>query len=97
MKAFEFGIYLDGVRDVDLTDDLLNRLYEAGCSDATISKKFGKIHLWFAREGNTRTEAVESALRDIDKVNPMFTEFHKLLVSPIAAAAIANCPELDLE
>lgn len=46
-------------------------LYEAGCDDATIGiGRKGMIALAFARDANSASAAVESAIRDVRKVIP---------------------------
>ena len=47
-----------------LEDDILEALYEAGCTDASI----GHRTVGFDREAPTRWEAIESAIRDVATV-----------------------------
>jgi len=46
-------------------DDFEDRLFEAGCDDATISVQKGLIILEFAREARTFAAALISAMRDV--------------------------------
>ena len=47
-----------------LEDDILEALYEAGCTDASI----GHRTVEFDREAPTRWEAIQSAIRDVTTV-----------------------------
>ncbi len=63
MTVFEFQIFC---RDVAMEDDsFLDRLYEAGCSDATVFFKDGYICLDFSREAKNAESAILSAIKDI--------------------------------
>jgi hypothetical protein len=61
----EFTLVLEGVPE--LTEDSENALFEAGCDDATISVRFGRIYLAFAREAASLKEAILSAIRCVKK------------------------------
>ena len=52
----------------EFTDELTNRLYEAGCSDGTLASSRGRSHIGFSREAATLQEAIRSAVADIGKV-----------------------------
>ncbi len=47
-----------------LDDDVLDALYEAGCTDASI----GRRTVEFDREAPTRWDAIQSAIRDVTAV-----------------------------
>lgn len=64
-QDFEFVFTLDG--DIDTYDRLENVLFEAGCSDATLSLRSGAIYLAFCREAVSYEEAVASAIADVAK------------------------------
>ena len=47
--------------------DLDEKLYDAGCDDATIWSTGGRIYASFAREATSLEEAIESAKQDVAK------------------------------
>lgn len=59
-----FAVYVDGL---DTRGPYEDRLYEAGCDDATIVVRDGKMHLDFDRDGATFADAAGSAMHDIEK------------------------------
>lgn len=67
----EFGFEIELRETVGSLDDLsqvellANRLYEAGCDDATMSTCEGVITLSFDREAETIGQAIDSAMSDI--------------------------------
>jgi hypothetical protein len=60
-----FTLILDGVPD--LTSEVLDSLFEAGCNDALISRCDGQVSMDFHRVAPTMREAITSAIRDIQK------------------------------
>jgi hypothetical protein len=58
-----FTIYLDGIRT--LTEHLVNKLYEAGCRDATIAFQNGELAIDYARPAVSLDKALASAVRDL--------------------------------
>lgn len=50
---------------VDLTEDVENALFEAGCDDATLSVRSGRLFLTFARVAESMKDAVLSAINDV--------------------------------
>lgn len=62
-QAHSFTLTLGG--DV-LTDDVANRLYEAGCDDALVGSSEGRVYAAFTRDGDTMRDAVASATRDVE-------------------------------
>jgi hypothetical protein len=63
-QAFEFTLILSGVRD--LTPEVLDALYEAGCDDALIGMRDGTAYAEFCREAGSFPEAVLSAVKDVE-------------------------------
>ncbi len=63
MSPHEFTLILPGAEGVD--PRTMDALFEAGCSDATPSVREGRVRLAFTREAETRSEAIESAVRDV--------------------------------
>lgn len=65
MPIHEFCIIASGL-DPE-ADDFEQRLYDAGCDDATVSFQGGRIILDFAREAETMGDAIASAVSDVTK------------------------------
>ncbi len=61
----EFTLVLDGIPD--LTPEVMNALFEAGCDDATVSRQNGRLVIDFDRAGVSMREAIVSAINDIRK------------------------------
>jgi len=59
-----FTVYVGGI---DLTGRYEDALYEAGCDDATIIVRDGIMHLDFERLACAFSDAVGSAMHDIEK------------------------------
>lgn len=66
-REFEFVMILDGIRE--LTREVEDALFEAGCDDATLSIRFGCVYLSFNRMAGTFKDAVLSAIRDVRRAN----------------------------
>ncbi|MBX3424031.1 MAG: hypothetical protein KF752_20945 [Pirellulaceae bacterium] len=67
MTEFDFTLILSGLTDFD--DAIVDRLVEAGCSDATIARRYGRVYITFSREANSLVEAVVSAIGDVKRAN----------------------------
>ncbi len=65
MSEHSFSIIASGLDHE--ADDFEDRLYEAGCDDATVSVQKGAIILEFAREAATLARAVKSAIVDVER------------------------------
>jgi len=65
MTDFEFKIFCSGVNTCD--DSFLDRLFEAGCGDATVFFKDGYVCLDFTRESENAESAVVSAIEDLER------------------------------
>lgn len=63
MKTFEFSIIAHGVDPQD--DDFEDRFFEAGCDDATLSLQRGLMIADFAREAESLSAAIASALHNV--------------------------------
>jgi hypothetical protein len=63
MPIQRFTLWLDGVGDI--TDDLANRLFEAGCNDGSPGAEHSRGFVQFDRESPSLIEAVTSAIRDV--------------------------------
>lgn len=66
-QEYEFDLVLTGVDG--LGRDQEDALFEAGCDDATIGVKSGRVRLSFARAAPSRKAAILSAIRDVRKAN----------------------------
>jgi len=62
-REFDFALVADGVKDLD--DAVEDAMFEAGCDDATLSWRYGRLHLDFSREAPSFAAAVLSAIRDV--------------------------------
>jgi hypothetical protein len=65
MKEYEFTLILSGVQE--LTREVLDAFYEAGCDDALIGIRDGIAFAGFCRDADSLQEAVLSAMRDVEK------------------------------
>lgn len=59
-----FTLVLDGVSE--LTEEIVNRLFEAGCDDALPVWRDGIVSVGFDRTAPTLHDAIISAIRDIE-------------------------------
>jgi len=66
MKKYNFTLIASGI-DPELDENAINRLYEAGCDDATVSTQKGLIVLEFDREARNFISALFSAIADVQK------------------------------
>lgn len=66
MKCFEFTIHYHYPAEV--TEEVLDAIYEAGCDDALLCQVDGCEKASFDREAETIADAVFSAMRDLKKV-----------------------------
>ena len=66
MKKYNFTIIASGI-DADLSSETLNRVFDAGCDDATISAQKGLIVFDFDREGRNFISALFSAITDVKR------------------------------
>jgi predicted DNA-binding transcriptional regulator AlpA len=65
MKTHRFTLILGDV--AELSDQLANAVFEAGCDDAVLGSRKGVVFLSFDREGRNLLDAIRSALHDIKK------------------------------
>ncbi|MCI0461189.1 MAG: hypothetical protein L0Z62_29935 [Gemmataceae bacterium] len=63
----DFTLVLTGI--TELTPEAEDALFEAGCDDATISVRSGRVFVTFSRTAPSLKEAVLSAIRDVRKAN----------------------------
>ena len=52
----------------DFFDGIEDLVYDAGCSDALVYSQNGRVYLDFDREADTKDQAIESALKALQKI-----------------------------
>lgn len=62
-RDFDFTLLLDGVNEV--TPEIANSLFEAGCDDATPGMVAGRTYLMFTRSATSLTDAILSAIENV--------------------------------
>ncbi|MCI0457276.1 MAG: hypothetical protein L0Z62_09885 [Gemmataceae bacterium] len=63
-QTYDFTLVLSGVPE--LTDELTDALFEAGCDDATVGQREGVVFLDFSREARSAREAILSAVAAVE-------------------------------
>ena len=63
MTKYEFTLVLKG--DLELTEEIADGLYEAGCDDGTPGTCNGVFSIDFHREADSLEAAIRSALADV--------------------------------
>lgn len=64
MAKYEFSLILPGL--LELTEDLADRLFEAGCDDATPGTCNGVFSIDFHREADSLEAAIRSAIANVE-------------------------------
>jgi hypothetical protein len=64
---YEFALVLTGISE--LTPEAENALFEAGCDDATICVRSGRVSMTFSRGGASLKDTVLGAIQDVRKAN----------------------------
>lgn len=64
-REYDFALILTGVPE--LTTDVEDGLFNAGCDDATLSMQYGCLYLEFSRAAPSLKDAILSAIRDVRK------------------------------
>jgi len=62
-REHDFALILSGVQE--LTTEVEDALYSAGCDDATVSMQYGCIYMEFSRRAPSLKDAILSAIRDV--------------------------------
>lgn len=62
-REYDFALVLDGI--AELNDAVMNKLFNAGCVDATFSVRYGRVFAEFSREAESYPQALLSAIRDV--------------------------------
>jgi hypothetical protein len=63
MKKYEFTLILS--EDLELTDDIADALFEAGCDDGTPGTANGEFVIDFHRQAVSLEDAIRSAIRNV--------------------------------
>jgi len=71
MNSYTFTLSIDMA---EMTDAALDRLYEAGCNDGRVGRCNGVSFIDFEREAESLADAVESAIRDVQKAGFQVTK-----------------------
>jgi len=64
-REYDFALILTGV--YELTREVEDALFEAGCDDATLSVQYGFVYMQFSRAAPSLKDAILSAIRDVRK------------------------------
>ena len=64
-QEFDFALILSG--PTDITSEVADGLFQAGCDDATLSLQFRVLYLEFSRSADSLKEAILSAIQDVRK------------------------------
>jgi len=62
-REYDFTLLLEGISEINA--EVEDALFEAGCDDATINVRFGRVYLMFSREAASIKDAVISAIRNV--------------------------------
>lgn len=63
MSTYHFTAYLAGLGE--LSDEAVDRLFEAGCDDGTPLSRDGEARIAFSRVADSLDSAIRSAIADI--------------------------------
>jgi hypothetical protein len=65
MKTYDFDVVL--AAGTDMTEELADRLFDAGCDDGTPGTYCGVPYISFHREADSLESAIRSAVADVQK------------------------------
>ncbi|HWE38200.1 MAG TPA: hypothetical protein VG406_16640 [Isosphaeraceae bacterium] len=65
LKTHSFSLILAGVSE--LTVEIADALFEAGCDDATPASREGIVTVGFDREAESLGDAIGSAVKDVER------------------------------
>ncbi len=82
MRKFEFEVVLAG--DTEMTEELADRLFEAGCDDGLPGMSCGVPCIDFSREADSLEAAIRSAIADLQKAGCVAAEV-RLEADPFVA------------
>lgn len=87
-REYDFALIVGGV--TELTEEVADTLYNAGCDDATVSMQYGLLYIEFSRSAKSLQEAVISAIRDVEKAPGAFVVLRVDECNLVTAADIAR-------
>jgi len=99
MTEYEFGLRFSLPQDEAHSDELIERLGEAGCDDALIGVGHaGRIAFQFAREADSAHGAILGAIRDVKRALPEaeLVEVSPDFVGVTDVAEIVGCSRQNL-
>lgn len=64
-REYDFALIVGGVPD--LTDAVADALFEAGCDDATITVRHGRLYMEFGRVAPSLKDAILSAIQNVQR------------------------------
>ncbi len=64
-KTYTFFLVLSGA--TELTDAMVEALFEAGCDDSTVGSCEGVVTIDFYREAENLGDAIGSAVKDVER------------------------------
>lgn len=62
-----FCLVLTGI--ANLTEEMINALFESGCDDSTPCFIDKEVRIWFDREAESLEDAISMAIRDVRQAN----------------------------
>lgn len=80
-QKYRFTLLFDAI---ELTTEIENAIYEAGCDDCTIGIQGGQTHLTFARLAPTLKDAIATALRAVERAGLTIDLDHVQIECPLA-------------
>jgi hypothetical protein len=93
--VYSFSLVLQGARD--LTPEIADALYEAGCDDALVGSRDGALFAEFDREAPSSAEAILSAIRQVESAGAGLTVARVEPDELVSAAEIADRVGLNRE
>ncbi len=99
MREYEFGLRFSLPQDEAHSDELIERLGDAGCDDALIGiGHAGRIAFEFAREADCARSAILGAITDVKRALPgaQLVEVSPDLVGVTDVADIVGCSRQNL-
>jgi hypothetical protein len=93
--VYSFSLVLQGAND--LTPELADALYEAGCDDVLVGSRNGVLFAEFDREARSSAEAIVSAIRQIESAGVGLTVVRVEPDELVSAAEIADRVGLNRE
>ncbi len=93
--VYSFSLILQGASD--LTPEIADALYEAGCDDALVGSRDGVLFAQFDREAPSSAEAIISAIRQIESAGMGLTVVRVEPDELVCAAEIAERVGLNRE